>query len=51
VYLLLDAEENANDFKRTGSVTEIVRISVESSRDDIRSLAKKILKTNPYFSS
>jgi len=32
-------------------VTEIVRISVESSRDDIRSLAKKILKTNPYFSS
>ncbi|KAG7560889.1 Armadillo [Arabidopsis thaliana x Arabidopsis arenosa] len=48
---LAQNEENANDFRRTGSVTEIVRISVESSRDDIRSLAKKILKTNPYFSS
>ncbi|XP_024013548.1 kinesin-like protein KIN-UC isoform X2 [Eutrema salsugineum] len=48
---LAQNEENANDFKRTGSVTEIVRISVESSRDDIRSLAKKILKSNPYFSS
>ncbi|VVB05707.1 unnamed protein product [Arabis nemorensis] len=48
---LAQNEENANDFKRTGSVTEIIRISVESSRDDIRSLAKKILKSNPYFSS
>ncbi|CAH2064098.1 unnamed protein product [Thlaspi arvense] len=48
---LAQNEENASDFKRTGSVTEIVRISVESSRDDIRSLAKKILKSNPYFSS
>ncbi|KAJ0246977.1 Kinesin-like protein KIN-UC [Hirschfeldia incana] len=47
---LAQNEENANDFKRTGSVTEIVRISVESSRDDIRSLAKKILRSNPHFS-
>lgn len=48
---LAQNEANANDFKRTGSVTEIVRISVESSRDDIRSLAKKILRSNPHFSS
>ncbi|XP_010555807.1 PREDICTED: kinesin-like protein KIN-UC isoform X2 [Tarenaya hassleriana] len=48
---LAQNEDNAKDFKSTGSVTEIVRISVESSRDDIRSLAKKILRSNPYFSS
>uniref|UniRef100_A0A0D3DT57 Protein ARMADILLO REPEAT KINESIN1 n=1 Tax=Brassica oleracea var. oleracea TaxID=109376 RepID=A0A0D3DT57_BRAOL len=48
---LAQNEANAIDFKRTGSVTEIVRISVESSRDDIRSLAKKILRSNPHFSS
>ncbi|KAF2588818.1 hypothetical protein F2Q70_00040880 [Brassica cretica] len=48
---LAQNEANAIDFKRTGSVTEIVRISVESSRDDIRSLAKKILRSNPQFSS
>ncbi|XP_009116178.1 kinesin-like protein KIN-UC isoform X1 [Brassica rapa] len=48
---LAQNEANAIDFKRTGSVTEIVRISVESSRDDIRSLAKKILRSNPHFSN
>ncbi|KAL5710014.1 hypothetical protein ACHQM5_020629 [Ranunculus cassubicifolius] len=46
---LAQNEENAGDFTRHGAVNELMRISSQSSKDDIRSLAKKILKSNPVF--
>lgn len=44
---LAQNEDNARDFISCGGVKELVRISVESSREDIRNLAKKTLKLNP----
>ncbi|XAR52336.1 Plus-end-directed kinesin ATPase [Bertholletia excelsa] len=46
---LAQNEENARDFVSTGGLKELARISVESSREDIRNLAKKILKLSPTF--
>ena len=43
------AEDNARDFISSGGVKELVRISVESTREDIRHLAKKTLKLSPKF--
>lgn len=43
------AEGNARDFVLSGALDELVRISTESSREDIRNLAKKILKLSPTF--
>ncbi|XP_057991778.1 kinesin-like protein KIN-UC isoform X2 [Hevea brasiliensis] len=46
---LAQNEDNVKDFISGGGVKELVRISVESSREDIRNLAKKTLKMNPTF--
>lgn len=40
---------NVEDFISSGGVKELVRISTESSREDIRNLAKKTLKLNSTF--
>ncbi|KAK8999320.1 hypothetical protein V6N11_070494 [Hibiscus sabdariffa] len=45
------AEDNANDFISSGGLRELQRISMESSREDIRDLAKKMLKSNTVFQS
>ncbi|RXI07511.1 hypothetical protein DVH24_005284 [Malus domestica] len=44
---LAQNEDNARDFISGGGLQEIVRISTESIRDDIRNLAKKALRVNP----
>ncbi|OMO65565.1 Armadillo [Corchorus capsularis] len=46
---LAQNEANAKDFISTGGLQELQRISMESSRDDIRNLAKKMLKSNTMF--
>ncbi|XP_016551215.2 kinesin-like protein KIN-UC isoform X1 [Capsicum annuum] len=46
---LAQNEGNARDFVSSGALDEIVRISNESSREDIRNLAKKTLKLSPMF--
>uniref|UniRef100_A0A2C9VY08 Kinesin-like protein n=1 Tax=Manihot esculenta TaxID=3983 RepID=A0A2C9VY08_MANES len=46
---LAQNEDNVKDFISGGGVKELARISAESSRDDIRNLAKKTLKMNPTF--
>ncbi|KAF9674909.1 hypothetical protein SADUNF_Sadunf10G0176400 [Salix dunnii] len=46
---LAQNENNVREFISCGGVRELVRISVESNREDIRSLAKKTLKMNPSF--
>ncbi|KAH0979959.1 hypothetical protein GBA52_007136 [Prunus armeniaca] len=46
---LAQNEDNARDFISSGGLNEIVRISVESSREDIRNLAKKALRVNSKF--
>ncbi|XP_023764695.1 kinesin-like protein KIN-UC isoform X1 [Lactuca sativa] len=46
---LAQNEDNTRDFVTSGGVKQLARISVESSRDDIRSLAKKILRLNRAF--
>ncbi|XP_009588080.1 kinesin-like protein KIN-UC isoform X2 [Nicotiana tomentosiformis] len=46
---LAQNEGNARDFVLSGALDELVRISTESSREDIRNLAKKILKLSPTF--
>ncbi|MCD7455401.1 hypothetical protein HAX54_028050 [Datura stramonium] len=46
---LAQNEGNARDFVSSGALDEIVRISNESSREDIRNLAKKTLKLSPIF--
>ncbi|PQQ01798.1 kinesin-like protein KIN-UC isoform X1 [Prunus yedoensis var. nudiflora] len=46
---LAQNEGNARDFISSGGLKEIVRISVESSREDIRNLAKKALRVNSKF--
>ncbi|KAJ3689983.1 hypothetical protein LUZ61_019147 [Rhynchospora tenuis] len=42
-------EENTRDIITSGGIKELVRISQESTRDDIRILAKKALNSNPAF--
>ncbi|XP_058204580.1 kinesin-like protein KIN-UA isoform X7 [Rhododendron vialii] len=42
-------EDNARDFISSGGVKALTRISVESSREDIRNLAKMTLKLSPTF--
>ncbi|EEF32793.1 Kinesin-II 85 kDa subunit, putative [Ricinus communis] len=46
---LAQNEDNVKDFISSGGTKELVRISVESSREDIRNLAKKTLKLSPSF--
>ncbi|GAA0169671.1 microtubule binding motor protein [Lithospermum erythrorhizon] len=46
---LAQNESNANDFVSKGGLKELVRISMESAREDIRNLAKKTLKLSPTF--
>ncbi|KAJ8551678.1 hypothetical protein K7X08_021693 [Anisodus acutangulus] len=46
---LAQNEGNARDIVSSGALDEIVRISNESSREDIRNLAKKTLKLSPTF--
>ncbi|KAK9913187.1 hypothetical protein M0R45_037011 [Rubus argutus] len=46
---LAQNEDNANDFIFCGGLKELVRISTESSREDIRNLAKKTLRLSPKF--
>ena len=46
---LVSAEDNARDFVSNGGVKELVRISQESSREDMRNLASKALNSNPTF--
>lgn len=48
-YILAGAEDNAQDFVSSGGLKELIRISSESSREDIRNLAKKTLRMNPAF--
>lgn len=45
------AEENAADFVSSEGVKELERISRESNKEDIRNLARKMLRLNPTFSS
>ncbi|KAD2804795.1 hypothetical protein E3N88_38172 [Mikania micrantha] len=46
---LAQNEDNAKDLMTSGGVEQLSRISVESSREDIRDLAKKILRLNRSF--
>ncbi|KAL4291028.1 hypothetical protein GQ457_14G022560 [Hibiscus cannabinus] len=46
---LAQNEDNAKDFLSSGGLQELRRISMESSREDIRDLAKKMLKSNTVF--
>ncbi|KAL8218270.1 hypothetical protein R6Q57_021643 [Mikania cordata] len=46
---LAQNEDNAKDLVTSGGVEQLSRISVESSREDIRDLAKKILRLNRSF--
>ncbi|XP_061996612.1 kinesin-like protein KIN-UC isoform X1 [Rosa rugosa] len=46
---LAQNEDNANDFISSGGLKELVRISNESSREDIRNLAKKTLRLSSKF--
>ncbi|OAY78581.1 Armadillo repeat-containing kinesin-like protein 1 [Ananas comosus] len=48
---LAQNEENAREIISTGGIKELVRILQESSREDIRNLAKKALNSNPLFLS
>ena len=49
VNLLISTEYNAKDFVSSGGLKELSRISVESSREDIRNLASKTLKLSLAF--
>lgn len=44
---LAQNEDNAKDFISGGGVKVLIQISEESSREDIRNLAKKMLRLNP----
>ncbi|KAM3698379.1 hypothetical protein ACB098_06G184300 [Castanea mollissima] len=44
---LAQNEDNAKDIISSGGVKVLIRISEESSREDIRNLAKKMLRLNP----
>ncbi|XP_057979199.1 kinesin-like protein KIN-UC isoform X2 [Malania oleifera] len=46
---LAQNEDNAKDFISCGGVQGLARISVESTREDIRNLANKTLKLNSKF--
>ncbi|KAK8953913.1 Armadillo repeat-containing kinesin-like protein 1 [Platanthera zijinensis] len=46
---LAQNEENTVDFIESGGIKELLRISKESSREDICKLAKKALKSNSAF--
>lgn len=46
---LAQNEDNTQDFISTGGLREVMRISSESAREDIRNLAKKTLKLNRMF--
>ncbi|GMI80591.1 Arabidopsis thaliana KINESIN Ungrouped clade, gene A, ARMADILLO REPEAT-CONTAINING KINESIN 1 [Hibiscus trionum] len=46
---LAQNEDNAKGFISSGGLRELQRISMESSREDIRDLAKKMLKSNTVF--
>ncbi|XP_054798040.1 kinesin-like protein KIN-UC isoform X3 [Prosopis cineraria] len=46
---LAQNEDNANEFICKGGVKELVRISVQSTREDIRNFAHRILSSNPMF--
>ncbi|KAL3649635.1 hypothetical protein CASFOL_006038 [Castilleja foliolosa] len=46
---LAQNEENAMDFINSGGLKELMRISDESVREDIRNLAKKTLRSTPLF--
>ncbi|XP_027163894.1 kinesin-like protein KIN-UC isoform X2 [Coffea eugenioides] len=46
---LAQNEYNAKDFVSSGGLKELIRISVESSREDIRNLASKTLKLSSAF--
>ncbi|XXG84773.1 hypothetical protein AAC387_Pa11g0004 [Persea americana] len=46
---LAQNEDNVPDFISCGAMEELVRISQESSREDIRNLAKRTLNMNPTF--
>lgn len=46
---LAQNENNAMDIVASGGLKELLRISMESSKEDIRNLAKKTLKANPIF--
>ncbi|XP_017695831.1 kinesin-like protein KIN-UA isoform X2 [Phoenix dactylifera] len=46
---LAQNEDNAREFVSSGGVKELVRISQESSREDMRNLARKALNSNPAF--
>ncbi|KAF6140234.1 hypothetical protein GIB67_000282 [Kingdonia uniflora] len=46
---LAQNDDNAQDFISTGAAKELSRISLESSREDIRNLAKKTLAWNTNF--
>ncbi|KAL4575234.1 hypothetical protein LXL04_022076 [Taraxacum kok-saghyz] len=46
---LAQNDDNTRDFVSSGGVKQLARISVDSSRDDIRNLAKKILRLNRTF--
>lgn len=48
---LAQNEDNASDIISSGAIKELVRISKESSREDIRNLAKKALNSIPDFST
>nr|QWT43297.1 kinesin-related protein KIN1C [Citrullus lanatus] len=48
---LAQNEENAADFVSSEGVKELERISRESNKEDIRNLARKMLRLNPTFSS
>ncbi|KAL0322043.1 UNVERIFIED_CONTAM: Kinesin-like protein KIN-UC [Sesamum calycinum] len=42
-------EDNAKDFITSGGLNELIGISDESAREDIRNLAKKTLRSSPLF--
>ncbi|XP_024991553.1 kinesin-like protein KIN-UC [Cynara cardunculus var. scolymus] len=46
---LAQNEDNTRDFVSSGGVKQVARITVESSREDIRNLANKILRLNRTF--
>ncbi|KAK9124162.1 hypothetical protein Sjap_013764 [Stephania japonica] len=41
--------DNAEDIISTGALKELFRISCESSREDVRSIAKKTIRSTPLF--
>lgn len=48
---LVGAEVNAKEMISGGALWELVRISKECSREDIRSLAHRTLSSSPVFRS